>query len=416
MKTVRRPRVLAVLVGCAAAVLSISVPLAISAAHADGIGISPVSIDLTDTLRGGTYDGTLTLSNGNGTVDTNFTLHPTGDLAAWVEVVRLDDGTSATTLPVAHSTSVQVAVRVHVPPTAANGTYTGGIEVLSSEVSAVAKQGSGSAVQLGGLVTMSVAVNGTEHRDARVNDVSADKAEVGMAQRISAVVQNLGNVAVQPLVEVSIERNGQSVATLTSKGKADPVAPAATGTEFVDWNTAEAPVGDYTAQVTVTDTAGSNPVVLGHSSVAFRLEQRGTYTRSAELGGLRLLAAPALDQLTQVQATLSNTGKIATSGVVSIEVYRDGKLIDTARSLERAVRPGEAAAIVVPVATQKTGTYRLVATADYEGSITAPQEITFQLGNSSNGRVMLMWAIGGVAAIALASMVVLKVRRQRRLG
>ena len=168
--------------------------------------------------------------------------------------------------------------------------------------------------------------------------------------------------------------------------------------------------------MTVTDTAGSNPVVLGHSSVAFRLEQRGTYTRSAELGGLRLLAAPALDQLTQVQATFSNTGKIATSGVVSIEVYRDGKLIDTARSLERAVRPGEAAAIVVPVATQKTGTYRLVATADYEGSITAPQEITFQLGNSSNGRVMLMWAIGGVAAIALASMVVLKVRRQRRLG
>jgi len=254
------------LVGCgrAAALLAfvfavLLVPVAGRAAHADGVGLSPVSIDFPDALRGGTFAGSLTLTNAGSKTDTEFSLKAVGDIASWVTIMPVDGGDPISKVVVPSGQSVQVAVRVTVPETSANGAYTGAVEVQSAQVGEV-KPGTGASVQIGGLVELTVAVNGTQHREAKVNDMYVDPAEVGMPQRFNAVVQNLGNVLVQPLLTVTVQRDGQQVASLTSEGRSNPVLPAGNGIEFIDWDTSEAAVGDYTAQFIVSDTAGAQPV------------------------------------------------------------------------------------------------------------------------------------------------------------
>lgn len=365
--------------------------------RADGIGISPAIITYPDTMRGVTYTGNLTLSNTSDTTANEFEITPIGDVADWIELERRDDKTDGSTVVVEPESSVQVAVLLTVPPTAANGSYTGALDILSSEVDVDLDQGSGATVQMGGLVDIAVEVVGDQRRDARIGDVYVEPAEVGMLQRFNAVVENRGNVRVEPLLEVEILREGDVVERLTSQGTMNPVFPGSSATTSIDWDTAEQTVGDYQAAFRVVDIAGAEPVEIGSAVVDFRLEQLGTFTRDGTFDALVVLGEPQLGALTNVEATFTNTGQITSKAIATIEVYRDGELVDTSASLERSTRPGETAKIVLPIATPGYGDYRLVGAVNYEGLITDPIEIEFTLGSPGDANGRSWWVLGGAA-------------------
>jgi hypothetical protein len=387
------------------------------AARADGIGISPAVINYPGTMRGVTYTANLTLSNTSETAANEFVITPIGAVADWVELERRDDSSDASTVVVEPNSDVQVAVLLTVPPTAANGSYTGSLDIVSTEVDVELGAGSGSSVQIGGLVDIAVEVVGDQRRDASVGDMYVEPAEVGMLQRFNAVVENRGNVRVEPLLEIEILRDGEPVELLSSEGTMNPVFPSSSGTTFVEWDTAEQSVGTYQAEFRVLDVAGAQPVELGTAVVDFRLEQLGTFTREGTFDALVVLGAPQVGALTNVEATFTNTGRITSNAVASIEIYLDGELVDTAVSLERSTRPGETAKIVLPVPTREYGDYRLVGTVNYEGLATDPREVTFRLDAPSSGRSWLDWLVIGlivVGAAAVALGIVAVVLRRRR--
>lgn len=384
---------------------------------ADGIGISPAIITYPDTMRGVTYTGNLTLSNTSDTTANEFQITPIGDVADWIELEQRDDGTDGSTVIVEPESSVQVAVLLTVPPTAANGSYTGALDIISSEVDVDLDEGSGATVQIGGLVDIAVDVVGDERRAARVGDMYVEPAEVGMPQRFNAVVENLGNVRVEPVLEVEILREGEVVAQLTSRGSMNPVFPGSSATTFVDWDTSEETVGPYEATFRVVDTAGGEPIEIGSAVVDFRLEQLGTFTRQGTFDALVVLGQPQVGTLTNVEATFTNAGKITSNAIASVDIYRDGELVDTAVSLERSTRPGETAKIVLPIATDEYGDYRLVGTVNYEGLVTEPREVTFRIAAPVQERSDRDWVlIGGVAAggAALVAAGLAVVGRRRR--
>ncbi len=395
----RRPTscLVVVLVVALASVLS-----TVDRSRADGIGISPAVISYPDTMRGVTYTANLTLSNTSETATNEFAITPIGGVADWIEVQRRDDSSDGSTVLVDPESSVQVAVLLTVPATAANGSYTGALDIISSEVDLELGEGSGSSVQIGGLVDIVVEVVGDQRRSARVGDMYVEPAEVGMLQRFNAVVENNGNVRVEPLLEVDILRDGVVVEQLSSQGTMNPVFPNSSGTTFLEWDTAEQTVGGYQAAFRVIDVAGSAPVELGSTIVDFRLEQLGTFTREGTFDAFVVLGAPQAGALTNVEATFTNTGKITSKAVASVEIYLDGELVDTAVSLERSTRPGETAKIVLPIATADFGEYRLVGTVNYEGLLTDPREVAFRLDAPVPAEPERNWLlIGGVAAGAV---------------
>ncbi len=402
------------------AVLSALVPLvvAVGISRADGIGISPAVITYPDTMRGVTYTANLTLSNTSDTTANEFEITPIGDIAEWIELQRRDDAGDASKVLVEPESSVQVSVLLTVPPTAANGSYSGALDIISAEVDTDLGGGSGAMVQIGGLVDLAVEVIGDQRREARVGDMYVEPAEVGMLQRFNAVVENSGNIRVEPLLEVDILRNGEVVEQLSSQGTMTPVFPNTSDTTFVEWDTAEQTVGDYQAEFRVIDIAGSEPMELGSAVVEFRLEQLGTFTREGTFDSLVVLGAPQLGALTNVEATFTNTGLITSRAVASIEVYLDGELVDTTTSLERATRPGETAKIVLPVPTREHGEYRLVGTVNYEGLVTEPREVVFRIEAPSSARTWLDWLVIGMIAAAASALfagaVTVVVRRRRR--
>lgn len=411
----RRVALVAALVPLAAAWSALLVGA--SGVGADGVGISPAVIEYPDTMRGVTYTANLTLSNTSETTSNEFRITPVGDVAEWIELERRDGAGEASTVLVEPRSAVQVAVLLTVPPTAANGSYSGGLDVVSTDVDVDLGEGSGSSVQIGGLVDVTVEVVGDQRRDARVGDMYVEPAEVGMLQRFNAVVENRGNVRVEPLVEVAILRDGEVVERLSSAGTMNPVFPSSSGTTFVEWDTAEQTVGPYEAEFRVLDVAGAEPIELAAAVVDFRLEQLGTFTREGTFDSLEVLGAPQLGALTNVEATFTNTGLITSKAVASVEIYVDGELVDTTVSLERSTRPGETAKIVLPVPTREHGGYRLVGTVNYEGLVTEPREVVFRLDAPSSGRTWLEWLVLGLIVTAASGLVagaVTAVVRRRR--
>jgi hypothetical protein len=274
----------------------------------------------------------------------------------------------------------------------------------------------GTDVGMGGFVDVSVSVTGDERRGGRLLDASVSNAEVGMDQRFEARVQNTGNVTIQSELVVRIMRDGQEVARLSTEGQNFPVLPEKDDAVYVLWPTAEQRGGSYTAEFTVVDVAGAEPVELGAASVPFRLEPRGTYTRAGRFDDLKLRNEPRPGGVAQIEAVFTNTGEIDVSSVFVGELYLGDELVRTVESRGRAARPGETVVIEVPVDVRDGGEYRVVGKIDFEGSITDNREVRFSAGTARNesSRMTTILAVVGASLFFLAGFHLLRNLRARR--
>jgi hypothetical protein len=402
-KVVReRGRRLLPVLAVAAALLSLNA----RPAGAQGIGISPVRLAFDDALRGGTYAESLILSNSNADGETEFRLSALGEIASWVRFMDEDTETEVSSFVVPASERVQVGVTVVVPGDVANRDYSGRIQVTAQDVVDGADQDAdGAEVGLGGFVDVVVSVSGDERRAGRVIDAFVSNAEVGMDQRFEARVQNTGNVSMQAQLDVRILRNGQEVTSLSTAGQNFPVLPEKDDAVFVEWATEEQLGGEYTAEFVVLDVAGAKPLELGSAIVPFRLEPRGTFTRSGTFDDLGLRNDPSPDGVAQVEATFTNTGEIEASAQFVGELYRDGELVATIESLERTSRPGETVVIDVPVELADRGDYQLRGKVYFEGFVTPERDVGFAVGanRDASSRTATILAICGAVLLCLAT-------------
>ena len=382
-------------------------------AHA-GVGISPVIIEFDDALRGGTYQRTLRLSNTDPELPSTFTVEATGEIAGWV-TVHEPDGPPATEFEVSPDSRLGLVVQLVVPDDAANADYEGALEVLGS----VADGTDGAGVQLGGLVNIDVTVTGTERRDGAVVDYQIGRAEVGTDQRFTAVIENRGNVQILPEMEVVVTRDGRPVETLSTAGEAWVVQADTSGSVTVTWTTSEVAAGDYTAAFRVVDIAGNRPVLLGEREVPFRLEPRGTFTRSGTLTDLRLLTAATIDAPIIVEATFANNGRIDTVAILEGRLRRDGELVDVAQSLERTVLEGRSEPLTVTFTIEEAGTYHVEGVVNYDGFLTEPLELRFAVDSAGtvtasdgsadsddsggNGPTLVVGGMAALGAIAVTA-------------
>jgi hypothetical protein len=410
---VRRTRRLLVVLMASMALL----PVHVGSAGAQGVGISPVHLQFRDALRGGTFVQSLILTNTDSQRGREFTLSAMGDVAPWIRFVEQGSDVAVTSLVAPASSRVTVGVTLQVPMDVANREYTGRIRVISKEIADPgAEEAGGTDVGIGGFVDVSVTVTGDERRGARLLDASVSKAEVGMEQRFEARVENTGNVTTQARLDVRVMREGEEVARLSTDGQNFPVLPEKDEVVFIAWPTVEERPGDYTAEFTVVDVAGAEPVEVGSVVVPFILAPRGTYTRAGTFDDLDLRNQPQPGGVAQIEAVFTNTGEIDVTSVFVGELYRGDELVGTVESRGRAVRPGETVVIEVPVDVQDDGEYRVVGKIDFEGSITDDREVRFSAGAGGGGssRMTSILVVVGASLLLLGGLHLIRSIRARR--
>lgn len=413
----RRPR--AALVAYMAWALSLLLVAGPASAQPDdgagGIGIAPASVAIGGALRGATYGEHLILENGND-ADVEFVLSPEGEVGTWVSFTEMGDHTRAlSSVAVPAGRRADVRIQVTVPASTANGTYTGAVQVMSRRVGDGTGGGAGAGVGIGALLALSVEVTGDERRAGALVDSRVDPAEVGMPVSVHAVVRNDGNVGLRPVVRVVISRGDEVAERLDTEGELFPVDPGKQADVVVLWDTSEHRGGDYVASIAVVDTAGGNDLALGGADVAFRLEPRGTFTRSGTLQGLELVNRPEPGGVAQLEARFANTGQIETTAVFVGDVYRDGVLVRSVQSPPRLAPVGTTVDVGFAIDGVDAARWRVIGRVNYEGRETDVRSVEFRVGGDAGTTAgpSLAAAGAGAAAVAAAAGVGLLARRRR---
>lgn len=399
-----------------------------------GVGIAPISLTYDDSLRGGVFSQSLLLSNEPSTLPNakdakslKFSVKSRGEVAPWVSFAIDGKPETADKLAVALSNRIVLQVLVRVPADAPNREYSGNL-LVEAEDATNAVIGSGAGVSTAAEIPLIVNVGGTERREANVTDYVIPNGEVGSKQRFVAQISNSGNVSVGAQLDVSITRNHSNVADLSTKGSNFSILPAKSDSVFVEWDTAEQLVGGYVATMTARDVSGPSPVVLGTRTVPFRLEQRGTFTRTGEFVSLVLTDKPdASGGLAVAEAKFFNTGKIEASAVFDGKLSLNGKLIKEIQSLPRAVAAGVTTPLGISFEATKNGDYRLEGSINFDGQVTKSRSFEFNVagdgatvsertvGSSSSSSTSKLFGLmgGGLAVVGLGGLAFLRVRRRR---
>jgi hypothetical protein len=398
-------------------------------AHA-GVGIAPVEIKFDEALRGGTFEQSLQLSNepseGAGAAGDakllEFKVKSQGEIADWITFYVTGSPTPQTSFKVAKGDRLEVRVRAKVPSEAANRVYKGSLFIEAADIDPESLGKAGVGVGTAAQINVTINVGGTERRGAVVGDFIVDSAEVGLKQRFAAKIFNSGNVGVTAQLDVKVTREGSEGVSLTTAGKNFPILPAADGEVFIDWDTSEQLGGAYKAEFKVSDLSGVTPIILGTKTLPFRLEPRGTFTRSGEFVGLTLKNLPEAGGLIVAEAEFLNSGKIPSNAVFDGEISLNGKLIKSVQSLPRTVRPGETGPINITLDSAAAGKYRFSGSINFDGEVSPEKVLEFTVkpvgsaagtGSGGSGTNPLVYA-GGAGGIALIGVGIFLALRKRR--
>jgi hypothetical protein len=399
-----------------------------------GVGIAPVNLQFDEALRGGSFEQSLQLSNEPSTAASaagdakllEFKVTAQGEIADWISFFGPEGTTPQTVFNVARGERVNVRVRATIPSGAANRTYKGSVFVEASSIDPESVGKPGASVGTAADIAVNIKVGGVERRASVVSDFVIDSAEVGLKQRFTAKIRNTGNVSVSSQLDVKVTREGAESISLTSKGKNFPVYPEQDGEVFIDWDTSEQLGGAYLAEFTVTDLSGVTPIALGTKSLSFRLEPRGTFTRSGEFVELTLKNLPEAGGLVVAEALFLNSGKIPANAVFDGEISLNGKLIKSIQSLPRTVRPGETSPISITVDSAQAGNYRISGNINFDGELSLEKILEFTVkpvgaaaaqGDGTNETNPLVYggAAAGIGLIGIGAFLALRKRRSHSL-
>lgn len=377
--------------------------------RADGIGVYPAEIAFPDTLRGGEYFTSIGVIN-HGDQSRTFTLEASGDIASWISFVDPEDRTRTidhvTTTPGADG---HADLRLSVPESAQNGSYSGEVRTVAV-VDGGKIEGSGSTLNLGASIEVKAVVSGNQRVAGKFLELAANDIEVGYPLRITSKVQNDGNVRVLPIVHVEISTSARVIGTIDTNDVAIPP------NEYRDvesqWDSNVAGPGDYL----VTTTVSLPGVQLGQRTRQVRILPRGSLTRQGSFESLQLANEVAPGSVARVVASFRNTGQVDALAVFSGEVYRDGKLVNSVKSLQKLVRRDEVQPLEALVELPVAGSYTIRGKVNFEGQDSDTRELMFRVGSDGDADMTPLYGAGGAGVLLLGAVVAFYVRRRGHRG
>ncbi|MFH1055783.1 MAG: CARDB domain-containing protein [Candidatus Altiarchaeota archaeon] len=350
--------------------LTATIILLASNAQAITLGVSPATLEVKNTTRGGEYRTHLTAS----TADRNLlcTLSKSGDIADWI---RFEDNTFV--LDGQHD----IPVYVSIPDSTPNGVYTGRIQ-LTTKPKSMAAGYTGMSLETSLSVKVSVEVLGTEGSWLRVLKTTVASAKEGQPIKSELTLKNNAATAAKPTVSFralsrdkettysasvinSESVDPQSKKTFTTNLRSTGMAPGLYLMEMrveMDereyWNTMES---FYIVSLDAKDDAVKVEGVLEDASVS--------------------ATNMTLGETVTVYAKLTNTGDMPIDAKLRVEFIKDGKSTHIQETKNEYLEKGATKSTSLTYKPTETGEYKVRLWAEYAGVRTAVRETTIRVWN-----------------------------------
>ena len=343
-------------------------------AYALGAAMAPATMEITDTLRGGEYLRSITVFNPS-TPDCMYNLRTAGVAAKWLSLLDFDTREPIQQVLVPAQRSVNVVVKLNIPPEAANGNYTATIYAETAPVDVSGGSGVSAIMQAESDVT--IGVTGTQKIEGSAGSITVHDTEVGSPAHFIVNFSNSGNVVASPTINCRINMGESQVGEINNN--TTPVNPGEQGNIGLDWDTNGVKTGDYTAEVAVS----LNGNLLKTQKVSFKVTPIGTLTANGELTEMRSAGQATLGQMTKLLALFKNTGEADTKAKLTIEVNKDGALVDVLESDEVLVPVGKTGSLTAYFKPAENGSYTLNGVVNYSGKQTNTMQLILNVGEGS---------------------------------
>ena len=229
-----------------------AVSLCPAANAAVGLGLSPSSISISDALKGGTYERTLTVFNSGDETGT-FDLSAEGECSDWITIYNPENLTLGpiTNITVVNDDMRPILLVYDIPEDVANGTYSAKVLVKSTLKAGAAEGGGGgvAAALAQWPYKVAITVVGAQNLAGSVGNITVNATEVGKPVETMVEFTNEGNVTAKPVINVTIMKDGTLVDSIEEAETS--IKPGCNGTISVLYNTIGMEPGDYLANVTV---------------------------------------------------------------------------------------------------------------------------------------------------------------------
>jgi hypothetical protein len=386
----------------------------------EAVGLYPTLLTFKDVLRGGRYQDTIGVLNGTDHGQW-FHLSLSGRAAPWLKVTPTGGATPINRIRVPNGPSpTQALLQLQVPSTLADGIYHAVLTVWTKP--GKTKNNGPTTVGLGGEIEVTVAVSGTEVVAGKLIDAyTYPKLEQGEPLKVSAIVNNSGNVAALPSFHFQIVKKGVHRPVYNWVGTTgEPLLPGQRSTYELRWPaslTEGATLGAYTAKILSVTFPQVKDV--GSWALPFRLYPFGSLHRGGKLLSLRLMNKPRVGYSAEVQASVVSSGEVQQETYFVGQLYRNGTFLEGIKSpvpvlLAPADQPGATGVVQVPIPITKTGLYRLTGTANFAGAQSSAKTLTFRVGGVG---IPLVYKIAAAAALIVLLLVLISLvalRRRRR--
>jgi hypothetical protein len=336
-----------------------------------GIGVTPPQLEITDALRGNTYEENIVIFNTDN-VTHDYGLTATESLASWASYYLPESpDTAITSITVPGRTengvgSKGVLVKIAIPDDTPNGSYDG-LLLVTGIAGETSESGVGVGMEVPVLVH--IEVTGTQIISGKVTDIFAEDVEVGYPLRLIVMFQNTGNVAEGPMIETTITYKGEEVANFSSDSTKVP--PGQAGNIEVEWDTTGKAPAEYTAKVVVS----LNDEVLKEKVITFNILPLGQLTRSGEITDVTIEGSTVVGITCKVEATFKNTGQIDTNVYFTGEAYLGDTFIQVITSDTLLVKRGQEGVLTAYYTPEQGGDITLKIQANYEGKLSEIKEI-----------------------------------------
>ena len=380
-----------------------------------GLGVAPASITITDALKGGTYERTITIFN-TGDETGNFTLTAEGECADWVSFYNeTKPDIPITEIIIQGKDKAKVIVKFDIPEDIANADYTSTIYAQSIPEEKEA-QGAAAMAVIRIPSEILIKVTGTQILKGTVKSITTADTEIDYPLKIKVEFQNEGNVVAKPKIAVGITKNGELVDSFVHKETG--IKPDKTDTITVLWNTTGRETGDYVANVAVS----LGEELLASKDLPFKILPFGSLTRRGVLQSLTIEGEPFVNRFIKVHASFENTGEIDTMAKFKGEIYLEGSLLDILESDEMFVEVDETGKLTSYYKTLEPGSYTIKGRVFYAGKETAEKEVSFEVPvpevevESGTGTKMEIdyRIVAGLSILAIAAILLFLFIRKRR--
>ncbi len=363
------------------------------------VGISPGVLDYKNVLRGG-YSQKFIIVTLSSDEEIKVSLEGRGEIANWLNFPK--------NLTISKSKPARIPIEVSPPFDIPNGNYKGFVSVFTEPLTKPGEEGSATGVVRAELlVAVNVEITDVEIRQCSSGSYRVYSAEKGDDIKFEARITNLGNIRMNPTINVNIwdEEQLEIVKSFAFKGK--EILP--THEEGINFSTKsdELEIGQYWAEIKVDDCYSTD-------ILTFDVLEEGALKSEGVL--IRIFATPfdvETGQTIPITADFQNIGEKEISAQFKGQIKKDGNIIQVLESEKTSVIKNEITKFTFYFTPKEEGKYVV------SGRVFYDKKRTFELSTIINAIQSNFLKKTGMVIIYLAILLIIiilfiKIRNEKK--